>query len=516
MSRARGVAAVVLLGLAAAEGASAPAPPSRPDVLLISIDTLRPDRLGAYGYEAARTPVIDALARRGVRFTDATTCFPRTTPAIASLFTGLWPQHHGSRELLQPIGNVTTLAAVLEATGYTTAGVSSTAVLSAAQGLDRGFDAFSSERIHAGQVTARALAHARAATPGRPVFVWAHFFDPHFPYLSWPGRPEPPAHAACRGLDRAFHHERTMSFVELHADQGGRASAAAGSCSAAYDAAIAFVDEQIGVLLREWGASRDLGRTIVVVVADHGEHFGEDGLFYDHGPSLHDAGLAIPLIIAGPGLAPGVRHGPARIEDVAPTILARAGVAASARPRMDGIDLFAPGARPSAAYAESGAPFDPRMTRFVLSGRGEGVHCVNDRRWSLCRSTRSGTLLFDHVADPSFRTNLAGSQPEVEARLARAWELWPPESARRRSVRVSPFKLVELPQLELDGSYRAELYDLRHDAAEARDVGVAFPGVAERLRRLLARFTADLPRPSRPVERSPEDLERLRSLGYIQ
>jgi len=116
-----------------AVGCSQPEPP--PDLVIVTVDTLRADRLGAYGHAAAQTPNVDALAARGVRFDQATTTFPRTTPALASLLTGLEPSRHGSREVGQPMTAGVSLAELLGARGYGTVAVSATRVASAKQGL---------------------------------------------------------------------------------------------------------------------------------------------------------------------------------------------------------------------------------------------------------------------------------------------------------------------------------------------------------------------------------------------
>jgi len=125
--------------LAAGEFACSGRRSGPPDILIISVDTLRADRVGAYGHGAARTQNIDALAREGTLFRQATTPFPRTTPGLASLLTGLWAHHHGSREVGRSIDNVPTLATVLAANGYEARGISANRAAGRSQGIDRGF-----------------------------------------------------------------------------------------------------------------------------------------------------------------------------------------------------------------------------------------------------------------------------------------------------------------------------------------------------------------------------------------
>lgn len=504
--------ALLLLASAAVAAAERP-----PDVLLISIDTLRPDVLGAYGDETARTPAIDGLARRGRLYRNATTPFPRTTPAVASLLTGLWPQHHGSRELSEPIHDVPTLAGRLAERGYLTLGISSTAVLSERENLDRGFSAFVSERLPAGAITERALRSIAAVPADRPLFLWVHYFDPHFPYAPWHEWPRQPAAESCRRLDHDFREQRSLSYIELHGDAGGRASAALADCRTLYAEEVAYTDHAIGRLLAGWGEARDAARTVTVLTADHGEHFGEDGLWYDHGPSLHDAGLRVPLVIAGPGVPRGdVDDVPARLEDVTPTVLSLVGVPASERGMLDGVDLLLPaGERPSAGFAESGTPFDPRFSAWLASGRAGGVHCVHRRPWSLCLSPGTGEArLFDNTADPLFHTDVSGQHGEVARAMADLFETWPVETARRRAVRTRHYKLVEYPRD--DGGYRRELYDLRRDPDERVDRAADLPVIVERLGALLDAWTADIPARVAPAERDDERLEILRSLGYIE
>jgi membrane-anchored protein YejM (alkaline phosphatase superfamily) len=148
------------------------------DLLLITVDTLRADRLGSYGYRSARTPVIDALAATGIRFEQATTPIPRTSPGIASLMTGLWPHHSGSREVAQPIGAATTLANVLCEAGYTTLAVSANRAAGPDQNFDRGFDSFLNQSANASEVNQQVIGLLEKVRGRSPLFVWVHYVDP--------------------------------------------------------------------------------------------------------------------------------------------------------------------------------------------------------------------------------------------------------------------------------------------------------------------------------------------------
>ncbi|MEZ4239116.1 MAG: sulfatase-like hydrolase/transferase [Myxococcota bacterium] len=305
---------MILALLAAGCGSApvAPTPHTRPDVIVVSVDTLRADHLGFLGHEAAHTPAIDALARSGFAFRRATTPEPRTTPALASLQTGLRPTHHGARE----VGDVVTaegrLAGWLAAAGWQTAAVSAMAVVSPEQAMDRGFDQF---EVHhderAASMAERALALARGLEGAEPAYLWVHFADPHFPYLPDPHGPVQPDAPTCRRVAEQAAAGK-LRRVELFADRGGRATAMLDECRALYDAEIAAVDEAVGALLAGLAEARP-GPRLVVFTADHGENQGEDGLFFEHGPSVDDADVHIPLVFAGDGVPAGTDDGVARL-----------------------------------------------------------------------------------------------------------------------------------------------------------------------------------------------------------
>jgi choline-sulfatase len=285
----------------------------RPNILLITIDTLRADRIGAYGYKLAATPHLDKLSSEGVRFDDATAHAPLTFPSHAAILTGRYAGSLGIR--LNGMGEVpptaSTLAERLKAAGYRTGAVVASAVLNGNYGLSQGFDDYD-DRIAAGdsdviavvdvQRTADRVSDAAArwisAQPsGSPWFLWVHYYDPHLPYAA-------PAKFTAAMPNRP------------------------------YDAEISYTDSQIGQML----ASVDRGRTAIVVTSDHGEALGDHDEL-DHGLFLYDATLHVPLIVTAPGLTPRVVPEQVRLVDLTPTLTALAGVPASRDVTDDGENL---------------------------------------------------------------------------------------------------------------------------------------------------------------------------------
>ncbi|MBW1876970.1 MAG: sulfatase [Deltaproteobacteria bacterium] len=516
------VIATVLVGVALLRASrEGQAPTKPPDLVLITVDTLRADRIGAQGYAAARTPTVDGLAERGVLFSQATTPFPRTTPALASLHTGLWPHHHGSREVRQPVVQGKRLAQLLNERGYVSIGVTANSTAGSAVGLHQGFshfvDRYDLFMATAEEVTGQALALVEQVEPGQQVFLWVHYNDPHWGYdppASWSPLP---ATNACSRL-----RKRSLPNGLVFGNHQGLAAEALEDCSQLYDAEIAYTDSQIGWLLEGLGEAGRLDGAFVVFAADHGENLGEAGLFYEHGPSVHDASLRVPLIITGPGVAEArVDDGVARLEDVMPTLLALLDVPTADWPPMDGLDLSArlrgdPDAPLETdgpvALAESGSALFPRQFDRLVSGRKGGRYCFHGARYSLCRGYRGKMAFFDHIADPRLHRGIEEAPPDIAEPLAALSRTWAVEGARERTARTPTFKLVEYPLAE--GGYRRALYDLRADPAESRDVSADHPEVVRRLARHLEEWTKELPGFEAP-DRSEEDLEDLRALGYI-
>jgi choline-sulfatase len=287
------------LGFWAVRATRRPTPPS---VLLITIDTLRADHVGSYGYAAAQTPALDALARRGLRFERATTVAPLTLPAHSSLMTGTFPAFHGVRDNggFYLGDDQVTLAKVLRARNYRTGGFISAFVLDhrwgIAQGFDRYYDDFdlAKYRVDIGldavqrpgsEVVSKAIEWIDQDR-ARPFLAWVHLYEPHAPY-------DPPEPIRAR-------FPPTMI--------------------GAYDGEIATADIQVGRLIEHLTAAGRLENTLVVVLGDHGESLGEHGE-EQHAFFIYDADIRIPLIVAGPGAPARVVTDTVRIVDVMPTIL---------------------------------------------------------------------------------------------------------------------------------------------------------------------------------------------------
>jgi choline-sulfatase len=365
----------------------------RPSFVLITLDTTRADRLGCYGYPHATTPHIDALARRGVLFEQAASPSPLTLPAHASILTGTYPTFHGVRIN----GNAAlgrahlTLAEALSEQGYQTAAFVAAFVLDGRWGLDQGFDLYDDRFDLRGR---KHLDLAAVQRPGNevmdaalewlerherePFFAWIHLYDPHTPYAP----PEP--------------------FLSAHAPRGP---------TGLYDGEIAFADQQVGRLVSWLEASGVGARTVVVVMADHGEGLGSHGEG-THGYFAYDYALRVPLIVATPfEKLHGVRvASQVSAVDVFPTVLALAGIAPA--PAVHGRSLLGLMLQPGAgaatyAYGESMAPH--------LQYGWSPLHALRSERYKLIKAPRPE--LYDVAADPHEATNVIARHPEVAERM---------------------------------------------------------------------------------------------------
>jgi arylsulfatase A-like enzyme len=411
----------ILTGLAAAAAGAAPRPAAgdaptaghRPNVLLITVDTLRPDRLSGYGYERPTSPRIDRLMARGARFTDARTVEPLTNPALSSMITGLFPHEHGAtRNGLRMRPGLASLPKALDRLGYSTAAfVANWTLKDPISGLGEHFGVYSEVLTHkrwfglfkseadAEDVNQAAIEWLEDhAGRRRPFLTWVHYVEPHAPYV--------------------FHEELAEG---LGIDPRGGAGK-----SDRYDTEIAFVDRAVGELL-DWLDERPAiaADTLVVFAADHGESLGEHG-YWGHGRNLFEPNLRIPLAVVWPGRVPAATvAAPAVLIDVPATVLGLIGVPAPAA--MHGFDwstvLTAGGAGPADRLtlyqAHKGAVLKAQGAR---DARREGLLEVGVLRGSRKEVLRvqNGVAhyLFDIARDPAEERDLEGAGDPPSEELA--------------------------------------------------------------------------------------------------
>lgn len=427
---------------------------ARPNILLVSIDSLRADHLGAYGYPRDTSPTIDGLAREGVLFEHAISSAPWTVPAHMTLLTGLPPEVHGvesRRERLSP--DAVTLAEVLQDAGYTTAGFVSGPTVMRRYGFDQGFASYDESMVEekpaliGGVVTSPGLVRLVDAFLTRwhdgdrtqPFFVFLHMWDVHYDYV-------PPEDYA-----RRFDPDYTGDLDGRDFERNPRLTAGMDPRDlqhlvALYDGEIRYTDDHLAQIVGRLRALGLLDDTIVVVTSDHGDEFFEHGQ-KGHAKTLYDEVLRVPLVVRYPQrIAPGRRvEAQVRAMDVAPTILGLAGVPAT--PGFGTIGL-APEHRfvdltPYVAGSSPTAPF-PALPAFSttrwLGGRQTALRTADAKliRYKPPLRNRAGTELFDLDVDPGERTNLDGSPPgkPLLATLAPRLEDWTSDAGRQTKLAV--------------------------------------------------------------------------------
>jgi arylsulfatase A-like enzyme len=405
------------------------------NVMLVVVDTLRADHLGIYGAERATSPAIDAFAADAYVFDRAYAAAPWTQASIATLLTGLYPSRHGLTRIAQLPDELDTLAERLSRRGFRTAAVVSHALLARRYGFDQGFDEYAvaaaarSHRIAStGHVTRLAKdLLARAKTHHEPFFLFVHYFDPHYNYLAHPEWGFAPESAGrLRGGEdievlRAMEADLSKPELDFIRDL--------------YDEEIRHTDEGIGQLLEALRAHGFDDDTLVMLTADHGEEFLDHGAL-GHAHTLYDELVRVPLLIRPPG-GTGRPHrieAPVSLTSITPTVLefvaagawTREAAGVLARESFDGgslLPVMRSGRRDarSAVYLETDfVPLSSRSTARSASQKGliEGRH-------KLVRDDRSGAVeLYDLIADPDERQNLAAERPDLTARLIARLEDW--------------------------------------------------------------------------------------------
>jgi arylsulfatase A-like enzyme/Flp pilus assembly protein TadD len=391
---------LAVTGVACGRAPATP-PQLRPNVLLVTIDTFRADRLNA-----SVTPTLERMAASGLRFTAARTAVPLTLPSHATILTGLLPPGHGVRENgVDHLSDIhPTVARLLKSAGYRTGAAIGAFVLDRRFGLATGFDTYddrisrdptATERLEAERPASAVVdaaiawlnANVASAPPAPPVpfFLWLHLYDPHAPYAPPPefrGRTKTP-----------------------------------------YDDELSYTDSQIARLFNWLTTHAVADRTFIVIAGDHGEGLGDHGE-RTHGMLLYDSTLRVPLVLVAPGHSGAVSDEPVSLADVAPTILRAAGVAPPAE--MRGRDLLAQvRLKPDAAETQvSGSVrLQPDLYSETMYPRVAGwspLQALTDGRWMTIRSG-SSIEVYDLRNDPGelhdVNTTQAATASAMSARL---------------------------------------------------------------------------------------------------
>ncbi|MBI4169766.1 MAG: sulfatase [Acidobacteria bacterium] len=469
------VAALAPAILAAALlGCGGRAAASRPNVLLITVDTLRPDHLGCYGYRRRTSQHIDAVARRGVIFRQAITAAGRTVQSFPSILTGVYPTVHGLRyegQSHEVLASRVTLTRLLRENGYRSFAVTQGLNV----GLHRDFDIYDPDIYldpEGKQVYVPARNDREATRKGAgwlrgrredraPFFLWMRYNAPHWPYDA----PAPFTEA----FDPQYRGAHTFNGEKGPGAGRGRIifgktrlpAREVEHAVAHYDGEVAYADLAVGDLLKSVEEMGSLDRTLVVITSDHGESLGEHDYFFEHGAYLYDPTVRVPLIMSLPSRLPSVVvvEEQVRTIDIMPTILEVVGLPVPEE--LQGVSLLARargrgGHPPLLAYSESGRNFYRENPRQPVDG------------------------------------------------VAGKW----------RMIRSDAHKLIMIPD---DPEPIWELYDLRADPAETRNIWGSAPEAGEPLRRALLEVLASDPgRDDRDEPPLPPDLEdHLRSLGYV-
>ena len=378
-------------------------------VVLVSIDTLRRDHVGAYGYARATTPRLDALAREGLVGEDAVSTSSWTLPAHLSLLTSLDPGAHGGVDMEHGFnGRVPTLAEALRQAGFATHAVTSHLYVSGVYGLDRGFDHLDFHQDRKATDVADRAVDLLDRHGDRPFFLFLHFYDPHWHYdppASTRATFERPYRGNVTGLWQDFSKREHVSPADVE------------HLLDLYDGEIRYVDDELGRVLDHMKA-RGLDRsTLVVVTSDHGEEFQEHGS-WEHQKTLYEEVVRIPLVLGGPGVPARRETAQVSLLDVAPTVLAWAGL--PAWPQAAGQSLLgSPGARE--AYGETDHTTDGTHKLFLRGAQGRWKGIV-----SLSRADRTvrAAEWYDLASDPAEKRPAAPPPDVAEALRRRAVGRW--------------------------------------------------------------------------------------------
>jgi arylsulfatase len=425
------------------------------NVILIVVDAMRADHMGAYGYHRDTTPNLDRFASRGTRFNRAYSSASWTLPSIASLMTSVYPEVHGLRrpptesDASSLSGEFLTLAESLHAAGLRTASITSQPWISDRTGLTQGFDEVRTVSHASAPGEARVLTEALlgwlAVHGEQPFFLYAHYMGPHSPYdvaSGYSGRftggLEIPS--AVEEFHRIYEQRSEVDAYRLisqRAREGGLDGEAVDYLRAEYDEKLAYTDQWLGTLFRHLEESGRLDDSLLIVTADHGEAFYEHGTIF-HGQHLYEELVRVPLIVHLPGLSGARSHSDQVVEliDLYPTI-------------HDALNLPLPAGilGESLVPVMQGGPSDGlALAEYygfkVITPRWSSFYEYSDRMH--LRSGFAISELYDLESDPGERRNLAFSRPdEVDRQAEIAYRLWGrlSEASRQRPLSPEPIEL---------------------------------------------------------------------------
>jgi len=461
------VCSLLAIALCAARLDAAPRPRTNaPNVILITIDTLRADHLSCYGYHLLTTPRLDQFAHEGTRFSRAYTMIPMTGPAHVSLLTGHFPQEHGAKVNGQPKHNdprLISLAQYLRARGYQTAAFVSAWPLKASltglapgfqlynEDFDRWYQMFNTYRS-AEDVNPEAIAWMTQHRYG-PFFLWVHYFDPHAPYV----------------LHKNF---TSLAANPSASDKPAKHSQEVADRIHRYDSEVAYTDDYVGQLLDTLDALGLKDSTIVTIVADHGESLGEHG-YVGHGRQLYEPMTHVPLMMRYPPAVPAGRvvRTPVTTLDVLPTVLDLLKIKPAAP--LSGKSL-------TAVFAD---PPDGNKPREVAA-----------------------------PPDPIFFVTFAGKKWEAPSWVS--W-LWYSDSRKRMPLKIGRIsgdeKVIWTPD-----TGKIEVYNIAHDPQELEPLpaSAADQGFRQEVNDIGKWFSATAVYLDNPPALDEKDREALRSLGY--
>jgi len=407
----------------------------RPDVILISLDTLRADHMGLYGYERDTTPYLDRLADECLVFDNAYSTAPWTLVAHMTMLTGLYPRQHGvwERELaLSP--ETPLLAERLRQAGYQTVGLHFSGWVHERHGFDRGFDVFRSHK-NAEEAERHLTEELAALDPERPTFLFLHLFDIHCGTLTdAPG----PVYDTPSPFDEAFMDHPAARLTDATEGQiwSGKKRLTPPQIEALvalYDGGIRYVDSKLEAWIEDWRAEGRLDRALLIITADHGEGLGQRGRIDGHG-TVYQEGLRVPLLVRRPGGTGGGRrvHEVVSLVDLVPTVLESVGIVAN--------DLA------------GHSVFDPPAARTVLAFQPARETAI---RWprKIVHTRKGQTITANLESDPLELSPTRGDVSELElwraSVLGTAAELarWP----RAVPIDLDPADMDDLKALGYGG-----------------------------------------------------------------